>query len=136
MSGNRHQPQRRAGNGGSIVRAERHELRAGPLPDAEEYARYEQVLPGAANRILKMGELQQAHMHKREGRDQAIVILGQLTSLILGAAALGVAYYMIYSSKDGIEGVMYSIAAVVSVAIGGKIYLQSKKAKAKANDGH
>ena len=127
MSGNR-QPAKRPGNG-TLVHAERHEVRSGPLPDAEEFARYNEVLPGAADRILKMGEKQQDHMNRRETRDQFIVAFGQLSSLILGAAALGVAYYMVHSDKEGIQGVMYSIAAVVSVAIGGKVYLQSKKAK-------
>lgn len=40
----------------STLALTRMELTSGPLPPASEFARYEQVLPGAADRILAMAE--------------------------------------------------------------------------------
>lgn len=38
----------------------------GPLPPAEEIARYEKVLPDAANRLFAMVEREQSHRHKMD----------------------------------------------------------------------
>ncbi|MBI5524271.1 MAG: DUF2335 domain-containing protein [Desulfarculus sp.] len=38
-------------------------LHVGPLPPAEELSKYEQVLPGVADRIVAMAEKEQAHRH-------------------------------------------------------------------------
>ena len=40
---------------------------SGPIPSAVELARYNQVLPNAAERILKMAEEQSAHRRSLEG---------------------------------------------------------------------
>ncbi|MCF7958895.1 MAG: DUF2335 domain-containing protein [Phycisphaerae bacterium] len=42
------------------------QLRSGPIPDPAELGQYEQVLQGAADRILKMAENQSAHRQKLE----------------------------------------------------------------------
>ncbi|WP_355660068.1 DUF2335 domain-containing protein [Halomonas salifodinae] len=39
---------------------------SGPVPPAEEMARYEQVIPGAADRIFAMAEQEQQHRHRAE----------------------------------------------------------------------
>ncbi len=39
---------------------------AGPLPPASELNAYEQILPGAAERILAMTEKEQSHRHQSE----------------------------------------------------------------------
>ena len=44
---------------------------AGPVPPAEEIARYEQVMPGAADRIFAMAEQEQQHRHQAESEQNA-----------------------------------------------------------------
>ncbi len=46
---------------------------SGPIPPATEFKEYEKTLPGAADRILKMAENENAHRHKEESclRDAA-----------------------------------------------------------------
>lgn len=110
-----------------MVRAERHELRIGPLPEAEELERYNAVVPGSAERIIKMAEKEQAHSHAMGRKKHVAAIAGMITSILLGLSAVGVCYYMIYSKIEGIDNVMYSIAAVLGVAVGGRLYLQAKK---------
>lgn len=39
----------------------RSEIYSGPIPSPESFEKYEKVLPGAADRILKMAERQQEH---------------------------------------------------------------------------
>jgi uncharacterized membrane protein len=41
-------------------------ITTGPLPSAQEFEYYEQVLPGAANRILTMAEANQNRRHQSE----------------------------------------------------------------------
>ncbi|MBF0456849.1 MAG: DUF2335 domain-containing protein [Nitrospirae bacterium] len=39
---------------------------SGPIPPASEFAKYEEALPGAADRILKMTEIQGLHRQELE----------------------------------------------------------------------
>lgn len=41
---------------------------SGPLPAPETYAQYDEVHPGAAERILRMAEKEQDHRHRSEDR--------------------------------------------------------------------
>jgi len=45
---------------------------AGPLPPASELARYEQVLPGAAERILRMAEQERTDRQALQREQQAV----------------------------------------------------------------
>jgi uncharacterized membrane protein len=44
------------------------ERRSGPLPEPEDLAGYDKIVPGAANRILAMAEGQNAHRQAMENR--------------------------------------------------------------------
>jgi uncharacterized membrane protein len=46
--------------------AEISTMRSGPLPEAQEYERYESTLPGAAERLMKMAETQSLHRQELE----------------------------------------------------------------------
>lgn len=50
---------------------------SGPLPAPADFQRYEEILPGAANRILEIVERQQSHQHGQErlALEQAGIIL-------------------------------------------------------------
>lgn len=67
---------------------------SGPLPSAREFRGYNDVLPGAAERILAMAELEQRHRHELEstavkgevrikGRGQWFALAALVLSLLL-----------------------------------------------------
>lgn len=54
----------------------------GPLPPAEEFARYEQVCPGAADRIIAMAENQSRHRQAIENKSIEMTSRDSLLGLI------------------------------------------------------
>jgi len=105
----------------------RQEVRVGPLPDSEELMRYNEVVPGAAERIIRMAEKQQDFAHGIGRGDLRVKAAGVVSGFLLGGAGIGVAYYMIHLQQSGVQYVIYSIAFVISVALGGRIYLAGKR---------
>lgn len=66
---------------------------SGPLPAPEDFAAYEQALPGACDRILKMAEKQQDHVYsinnKRLDGDMAEAKRGQVLAFIIAMGGVG-----------------------------------------------
>jgi hypothetical protein len=91
-------------------------IHQGPLPAPEDLQRYDDLLPGAAERIIRMAEVEQRHRHEQESK----AISSELaTREVLQA-----------TEKNRIDGVMssdkrgqYLGAAVSFLAISGAIYL-------------
>ncbi|AUG76102.1 hypothetical protein CFP65_1198 [Kitasatospora sp. MMS16-BH015] len=114
------------------MKTELHEIRqvtvsrSGPLPDARELQSYEQVHPGAANRILSMAEREQRHRHDMEERIVTqpfrLARIGQgcglAAVLLLGALAA----YLAYLGEGGLAAVVAAldIAAIVTVFVTGQ----------------
>lgn len=88
------------------------ELHLGPLPQARDFADYEQVLPGAAHRILKMAEREQISRLRLRWADW----LANFVALVLGRlflyALLGAAVYLAINDKP-IEALLAGIAPIV-----------------------
>ena len=59
-------------------------LFCGPLPPAKELAAYEKIVPGAAERLLKMAEREQKNSYKLSNKRKRLLRLG----MILGFVAL------------------------------------------------
>lgn len=78
----------------SIVRAY-----SGPLPDPATLKGFEEVLPGAADRIIRMAEEESKHRHTISSRDliQGFVlnIVGQIFALLIALAGIGGGVYCI-----------------------------------------
>lgn len=87
----------------------------GPLPPAEMLADYEQVMPGLADRIVKMAELEQAHRHQLERNEfehpYAVARRGQ----ILGLAA--VVLFLSFAALLAIKGHGVAAATVAGFDI-------------------
>jgi uncharacterized membrane protein len=92
---------------------------SGPLPAPELFRQYDEVLPGAAERILKMAEREAAHRHEMEqmgvygslrqiGRGQTFALI-----VFLGAIVAGV---VIALSGAPWPGSLLSAASAVAVA--------------------
>lgn len=110
--------------------------RSGPLPPAEEIAHYEAVLPGSAERIFGMAERQQTHMHtcdmstlSIERENVGMKRMGLISGFLLGAGAIGTAYYMIWKEMEGVAYVLLAISIVITVALAGRFALSWKKLK-------
>lgn len=80
----------------------------GPLPPPALFAHYDDVLPGAADRILRMAEAEQAHRIWWERRDMTTASTTAVGGMVLGFVAL----------LSLIAGATYSIAIGSEVGAG------------------
>jgi uncharacterized membrane protein len=98
----------------------------GPLPSPEALSKYNDAVPGAAERILSMAEKEMEHRHQKE--DKAIKYSGRLMvfSTLLAFLCVivlgGVLCYAIYvgSNTAAIATAIGTIAAVVGLFTFGK----------------
>jgi uncharacterized membrane protein len=86
-------------NVAGIATFQQQYIHVGPLPSPEQLRIYEQVLPGAADRIVKMAEAQISHRHSIERRASRAgsrdSLAGILSALVMCMAALGVSAMLI-----------------------------------------
>jgi uncharacterized membrane protein len=119
----------------SSPRVTRHtRVSIGPLPDPETLQRYEEILPGAAERIFKSFELESQHrreldkgllgLQKQEQGDLSRSDwVGQGSAFFVMMTGFGLAYHL---SNVGLEqfiphAIGYPITAVVIAFITGKV---------------
>ena len=113
----------------------------GPLPSPRDFQRYEEILPGAANRILELAERQQAHNHRQEEmvlENERIVVetaravvasnsnrskWGLVFAFIVAMAGIGIGGWLTYLGKGG-YGLTFVFAPLVSL-VGVFIYQSS-----------
>lgn len=114
-------------NNTSIV-ASKSEARffQGPIPEPETLIRYNDAVPGAADRIITMAEQQQQHRFVLEKKAVTATLnrayLGQIFGFIIGMFCVGVAGYVMNNGHEfggavfGVGG----IAGLVSVFVIGR----------------
>ncbi len=96
---------------------------AGPLPAPSAFGQYDKVLPGAAERILRMAEQEQNHRHdidnKRLSMDSRDSLIGICAGLGLGLSAL-VAGVIVAVNVPSVGGVIlagvFGISGVGTIA--------------------
>ena len=86
----------------------------GPLPDPETLGGYEQILPGAAERVMQMAEREQGHRHKLEGR----MVAGEYLVRFFGQMGAMVAIGMLTALAAFCAWLHEAVAAGVITAIG------------------
>lgn len=113
-------------NGGTQSRVVAY---SAPLPPASEFEKYELVLPGAADRIIKLAENQNKH---RTFIEKFVVVFDSIKSLggLIGAIVIVVAgiyggIYLIMNNKstEGLVSILSPLALIVSAFV----YQQSRK---------
>ena len=111
---------------------------SGPLPPPEILAKYNDALPGAAERIIAMAENQSRHRQSLETRVIDANCSAQKTGPIYGfvvcmTAILG-GIYLIHSGKspEGLASILGSLGGLVAVFIYGR-RKQTKELKEKAD---
>lgn len=98
---------------------------SGPLPAPETLARYDQLIPGVAARIVRMAEREQEHAISQQqlalqsdvsARAKALSLhaRGQVFALILALAGIGASVGLALTGHDWVAGV---IAGSVIVAL-------------------
>ncbi len=123
---------------------------SGPLPPASEFGKYEQILPGAAERILAMAEKEQQHRHALTEKHTHVAIearaeesqhvrRGQVFGLIVSLTAIvaGAATSIIASVQGSVAGAIAGgivgaggLASVILAFLGKR----SETARAKKDD--
>jgi len=96
---------------------------SGPLPPPEDFKKYEEVLPTAAERILSMTERQSAH---RQSIEKIIFpaeikksYLGMILGFIMGMTAISYGFVLLLKNKDaaGLSTIIVALVSLVSVFI-------------------
>lgn len=108
-----------------FVQAQHVELHQGPLPPPDVLGGYESVVPGAAERILRMAEQEASHRQNLEKaltqRDSNRSLLGVIGAVVVALAAFTLAGYAFYLEQPLAGSVLGGIdmAAIVGVFIYG-----------------
>ncbi len=112
---------------------------SGPLPPPEALAKYEQILPGAADRILRMAEEQSAHRQHLEkvviGSNSSTQQRGLVCAFIIAMSAIcgGVWLSLKGMSGTGLTAIIGALGALVGVFVYGKSE-QKKELKSKSEE--
>lgn len=105
-----------------------------PFPLASEIKGYEEILPGAADRIFKLVELQSKHRQEMEKRELEIEsrnsLWGLIFAFVFAMSVLGGTVYLALS--DHTEAAAVVGAGGLATAIGS--FLQIKKRNNKNDD--
>lgn len=105
---------------------QREESFSGPLPHPEHFKKYNQILPGSGNRLLKMAEDDLAHIHKMKQQQASIekiaTIGGLFTGWSIAIVALVGSGYLILNGHDIAGAVLGtgSLASLVGVFVYGR----------------
>lgn len=105
----------------SIVRRTVEEEYSGPLPHPEHFARFDQVVPGAAQTILDMSKAEQAHRHEWEmkalGAQVSDTKRGQWLAAFVAAALVGGGVYCATIDQPWVAVVMVGTSLVGACAM-------------------
>ncbi|MFA6297218.1 MAG: DUF2335 domain-containing protein [Candidatus Paceibacterota bacterium] len=107
-----------------------------PLPPASEFEKYEKVLKGSADRIIKLAENQSSH---RRFIEKVVVIFdviksfaGLLSALIIVLTGIGAGVYLIMHDKST-QGLVTLFIPLATI-IGTFIFKESQKSKIVEKD--
>ena len=91
----------------------------GPLPPANEFASYDQALPGAAERILTIAEKEVEHRHKNETKivDHSVKKSGrgQIFAFLIALISLGLVFFSLLNGEP-LGTIVPAVIALSSLA--------------------
>ena len=100
----------------------------GPLPSPEILHGFENVLPGAAERVFKMVENEQAERHKNQRKIITISAISVFVGVLFSfSAVLFVGYLIYYSVKTEAYNVAIALSAIMASVAGVFLYRFSRK---------
>ena len=89
---------------------------SGPLPPPEDFAKYEQNLPGSMDRILTLTEKQVDHRIELENKEAKLDIRGQIIGAAL-VALFGVMSFLLAMFDHENVALGMGVTTVISVAV-------------------
>ena len=107
----------------TAVQFQQQQLYSGPLPQPEALEKYNQIVPGAAERILKMAEKEMEQRHKSDNMMTRNAIrttyLGIVFAFISVIILSGLVFFALYKGSDTVAATIAvgSIAAVAGVFV-------------------
>lgn len=122
---------------GQVVRQQLQQVQishySGPLPQPEALEKYEQIVPGSAQRIIAQFEKQAEHRQTIEktaiNSNSIAQIIGSISGAVIGVGGVGGGLYLTYIGKDtsGLTALLGSLASLVAVYIVGKVTQQKER---------
>lgn len=109
----------------------------GPLPDPNTLARYNELIPDGAERVMRMAELEQGHRHRWE-RDQQDIVRGVATdeSRIAGRGQLAAATLCVLLITAGVIFMLNGYAKLgATIILGDMVALATVFIKGSARPG-
>lgn len=112
---------------------------SGPIPHPRIMAGYEQVLPGSANRILKMAERQQEHRFGLESSSINSQLksnrMGQLFGFILSCLVIiaGIVLFILSMPIMGVCLIAGMVFVLATLFLGGKLNIKADLKNKKAS---
>ena len=104
-----------------VIKAMKEEF-SGPIPHPDTIQKYEEILPGAADRIISMAERQASHrqalekkMIEAESRDG---LLGVVFAFLLGMGCIAAAVLMVFlvpQNGGAIAGALLGVTGIGSI---------------------
>lgn len=83
-------------------------MRQGPLPDPVDIARYDELIPNGADRIMAQWERETAHRQKLESRAQMLPfydqVAGRVFALVFAFGCLGISGWAISYDQPWVAG--------------------------------
>jgi len=110
---------------------------SGPLPLPNLIARYNEIIPNGAERIMAMAERQSAHREQMEARvvngNVASQTRGSYFAFILALISIMGGFFLIYAGKNaqGLVAIIVSVGSLAGVFIYSK-YEQRKERERKS----
>ena len=106
------------------IRMERHETlitHSGPLPDPDTMRHYNDIVPGAAARIVDMAEREMAERHRKDADERTAKIRqfsrGQWFAFIVSITALGTCCYCAAIGQPWVAGVIGGLDLVALAGV-------------------
>lgn len=102
-----------------------HRQFIGPLPDPDALAKFDQVLPGLAERIVKMAEGHALDTWRTNRANRTVAIMGQIFAFLLVLVGLAVGTYL--TSKGLTSAGIAAIITAIATPIAAILYRWNKK---------
>lgn len=108
----------------------------GPIPPPNMLQQYDDILPGAAERILRMAEEQSAHRKELEKKviegDDKRASRGQVFGFIIALVVITAGFVLMFTGKEtlGISSIVTALSSLVLVFITGSL-TRSRERKRK-----
>jgi len=85
---------------------------SGPLPPAEQFARYESVQKGAANCLLNYMDREQAHRHIMDKRRFSEIYRGQFLGFLSLLSFISASVFLSIQGHEAVAGIFVGAAAL------------------------